>query len=412
MSRVSSQSQTAQDKEIFVDARVLLHEPHSGVARFVSGLLGALDRGLTGGTHRLVVVHDGYGDAEALDFDGSVALQRSVFPSFYKPRVLWSSCVWRRLGLEKRESAFWLSPNNIDSPVGFGSCGGRMIQFIHDFIPLRSADVLSPLRIQMAVLTRLLVRRGGRFVVTSEELKEELEKEFGVEGDRVLVCPPRLSPLFSRPAAAISGELSSYVELLRGKFVILCVGRDEAYKQWGLARDLLREAQIRDFDPVLVYVGRSEVCPSFLDEEPPPQFCGPSGRFFSAASTLWVNGADDAELCALYQRANLVFHPSLFEGFGFPIAEAYISGVPVLFRDHVGASRTLSRFDDQEGVFRFSQFSDAVVSEALAFTSSEAAGGQSDEVKARRRVRRLGSPLVAKLLLEWKQVAEDLLRFI
>jgi glycosyltransferase involved in cell wall biosynthesis len=41
----------------------------------------------------------------------------------------------------------------------------------------------------------------------------------------------------------------------------------------------------------------------------------------------------DEQLCALYRRASLYVHPSLYEGFGLTVLEAMASGVPVITSD-------------------------------------------------------------------------------
>ncbi|MFH1154176.1 MAG: glycosyltransferase family 1 protein, partial [Pseudomonadota bacterium] len=44
----------------------------------------------------------------------------------------------------------------------------------------------------------------------------------------------------------------------------------------------------------------------------------------------WLQGVDEKDLIALYQGCAAFVFPSLFEGFGFPVLEAFASRVPVI----------------------------------------------------------------------------------
>jgi len=48
---------------------------------------------------------------------------------------------------------------------------------------------------------------------------------------------------------------------------------------------------------------------------------------------FWFEGLDDDALAYLYQNASLFAFPSFFEGFGLPVAEALIQGVPTISSD-------------------------------------------------------------------------------
>jgi glycosyltransferase involved in cell wall biosynthesis len=48
---------------------------------------------------------------------------------------------------------------------------------------------------------------------------------------------------------------------------------------------------------------------------------------------VFLSGVEDSELAVLYQLAEIMIYPSLFEGFGLPVAEAQASGCPVITSD-------------------------------------------------------------------------------
>ena len=49
-----------------------------------------------------------------------------------------------------------------------------------------------------------------------------------------------------------------------------------------------------------------------------------------ADSVHFLSYVDRAQMSALYATANLLIFPSLYEGFGYPIIEAQLSGTPVI----------------------------------------------------------------------------------
>jgi glycosyltransferase involved in cell wall biosynthesis len=45
---------------------------------------------------------------------------------------------------------------------------------------------------------------------------------------------------------------------------------------------------------------------------------------------IFLPGVSDSDLAVLYQMAEVMIYPSVFEGFGLPVAEALASGCPVI----------------------------------------------------------------------------------
>ena len=70
------------------------------------------------------------------------------------------------------------------------------------------------------------------------------------------------------------------------------------------------------------------------------------------SSTLFVDGLSDAELASLYRQASAVMLPSVCEGFGFPLLEAFACGTPVVasdlsvFRELVGDAAVYVAWQD------------------------------------------------------------------
>ncbi len=51
---------------------------------------------------------------------------------------------------------------------------------------------------------------------------------------------------------------------------------------------------------------------------------------FPSQYRMWVSGYNDRSLATIYQSLDVLFHPSMSEGFGIPIVEAQACGVPVV----------------------------------------------------------------------------------
>ncbi len=86
---------------------------------------------------------------------------------------------------------------------------------------------------------------------------------------------------------------------------------------------LLAEGVILPADFMLVLVGRR----GWMNEETQYEIdraCAPGG------SVLHLEQVGDAELADLYAHAAFCLYPSLYEGFGLPVVEAFAHGTPVI----------------------------------------------------------------------------------
>ena len=55
-----------------------------------------------------------------------------------------------------------------------------------------------------------------------------------------------------------------------------------------------------------------------------------SDDLVSCGKVKFITGLTDEQVCAIYNLAKVLLFPSLYEGFGWPIAEAFACGCPVI----------------------------------------------------------------------------------
>jgi glycosyltransferase involved in cell wall biosynthesis len=157
--------------------------------------------------------------------------------------------------------------------------------------------------------------------VVSENTGRDVIERFSVPESKVHVVYPIVSSIFTNAATETDGEVLRRYDLLQS--YILFVGTIEPRKNLGR----LLEAYTRLAPSVrkqvrLVLVGRQ----GWKSED-----VVRSIRMLEAKSEVrWLQTIPDDELAVLYRHALVVTYPSLYEGFGYPVAEALACGAPVI----------------------------------------------------------------------------------
>ena len=164
---------------------------------------------------------------------------------------------------------------------------------------------------------RIVAGEAARILVPSEATARDLAELYAVDRGRVAIVPLGVEPP-ARPdhrgAARLLHDLG-----VRGPF-LLAVGTLEPRKN--LPRLLAAFDEVADElpDHWLVVVG--------------PVGWGPRLRpTWGSVRVKLAGPVADATLHALYQRADGLAYPSLYEGFGLPVLEAMAQGTPVLTSD-------------------------------------------------------------------------------
>ena len=183
---------------------------------------------------------------------------------------------------------------------------------VHDLAFEELADDMTRLTsLKYRTLTRRAARSAERVICPSNFTREDVCSRYGVDPERVRVIPeaPAL-PAPGDPEPASSGSATPY---------ILAVGDLRPKKNLPALVSAYAElwrAGLRDHRLVLAGLDSGEA--GRLDE-------------LAGGAPLELSGyVSDRRLDALIREADLVVHPSLYEGFGLVLLEAMARGTPVL----------------------------------------------------------------------------------
>ena len=201
-------------------------------------------------------------------------------------------------------------PPMVVHPVGMEEFKAQGLKRV-GYLPLRAGG-------------RYAARRAERVIVPDQVMMEEVRRYLGIEPAQAAILPTPIDlEEIDRPVSHEATEaLYRRLGLEPSMPVLLSVGRLESYKGFSVLADALgrvRERLPSDWVWVLVGSGPTE---SSLRER--IEKTGLTDR------TRFAGGVSDEELSALYGRADLFVHPTLYEGSSLVTLEAMAHGKPVV----------------------------------------------------------------------------------
>jgi glycosyltransferase involved in cell wall biosynthesis len=236
----------------------------------------------------------------------------SIHSTLRMPRRL------RRLGADVYHSTnFMLPPRRLPCAA---------VATIHDLIPFVAPHYIPrSKKTRLFGLYRWVTRRAAhladRIIAVSEHTKRDIVDHLRVADQKVAVIHNGIGGMFRPPDGQRSNALRTRYGI-DGELIV-AAGRADPYKNViAFVRAVER----------LVKAGRNTLhC--LLIGEPDERY--PEVRRYVEANGLgrhvrFTGYLDDDAFVAAYQEADLVVHPSLYEGFGFPPVEAMACGTPVV----------------------------------------------------------------------------------
>jgi glycosyltransferase involved in cell wall biosynthesis len=288
--------------KVFWDA--LLYEPESaGIGRYIQELVAA---------YRVAFPDD---ELTALVMEGRrLAGVRQIIPNL---PVQGSR---QRLWFEQVHLGAWARRETYDV-MHFGDYQmpilrplPRTVVTVHDLVAFKFPQLFPK---NMGRVKRFLMRhsvsRATHVIVPSRTTAEDLHSILGVRPEKITVVPHGVSP--------ISGE--SHRERMHPRPYFLAVGTLEPRKNFERLIEAFGKRFADDSDgPDLLIAGK----PGWLYGS---TMSAPD-RYGIANRVHFFGFVPDPDLGILYRDAIAVVYPSLYEGFGFPAAEALIRAKPLL----------------------------------------------------------------------------------
>jgi alpha-1,3-rhamnosyl/mannosyltransferase len=201
--------------------------------------------------------------------------------------------------------------------------GVPVVATLHDAIPLSHPEWATPqYRAAKNFFMRAAAQRADAIITVSAAMVPAVVEQFRVPLERVTVIHNGVGDeWFQRIPPEMRSAVLARHGLAPGYF--LTVGtlqpRKNLARQFAAYRAL--PARIRRERPLVIVGQRGWGMDDLL----------PAIRAGQAAGEVfWLDYVPDAELRAIFQSARALVFPSLYEGFGMPVVEAFASGVPVL----------------------------------------------------------------------------------
>ena len=203
-------------------------------------------------------------------------------------------------------------------PLGIEKTDIKTVVSIHDLIFIRYPHLFRAIDRKIYYKKfKSACDRSDKIIAVSNQTKQDIIEFFGIPEEKIVVVYQGCNDVFHHEVSAqTKREVQKKYNLPED--YILSVGSIEERKNLLTILKTLLELPHQK----LVVIGDGKdykmTCDRFIDTH------NLSDR------VLFLNGIDSQEMAAVYQNAQMLIYPSIFEGFGIPILEALFSKTPVI----------------------------------------------------------------------------------
>lgn len=184
----------------------------------------------------------------------------------------------------------------------------HMVVTVHDI--MASQNNIKPSSLQEALKKKYMneylkvYMKYENIITVSNVVKSQILETFNINDDKVSVIPPFIPDYFYR--IENKNKLREKLGLPKNKILILSVSSNQPRKNLGMVKRVV-EALGNNY--LLVRIGT------------------PVGN------SITFNNVDEVTLNEIYNACDLLYFPTLMEGFGYPVIEAFKTGLPVVSSD-------------------------------------------------------------------------------
>ena len=217
------------------------------------------------------------------------------------------------LSLLSKVASLGIEHDVLFDPTGYPNARGSHpaeVALVHDLSMFRGGLYRPGKRAWFRLFYGRALRKARLAVCVSEFTRGQLLARFGLDPEKVIVVPNSLDPSFLEPPRG-----APHKDQPVGPF-FLTVGTIERRKNVERLLRAWRGSRLPDH--TLVLAGRRGAGAEQIL------------RGVHGDRVVHIEGADDDQLKHLYRNATALLFPSLEEGFGLPILEAFQSDLPVL----------------------------------------------------------------------------------
>lgn len=202
----------------------------------------------------------------------------------------------------------------------------KVVTIVYDIIPYVMKDHYFPCKEDMGWYLEKLEQLSwaDQLLVISQSVKDDLMEYLKFSGDNIHVIWGAPGEKFKKIQVSQQQKNELYKKFKINSPFVMCTGGDDERKNIaGLisAFGKLPRELIQNYQLVIVCKLQKAAVKRYTELA---EQCGLKGR------VVLTNFVSNEELVALYNLASLVAFPSVYEGFGLPVVEAWACGTPVL----------------------------------------------------------------------------------